>query len=415
MVYYICSFTRRYVVKRLLVGISCLLILFCAAGAWSKDARKGGNDFFYATINYNFIRQFKIASNGTLLPLSPPAVSPGKGFIVNQIILHPNKRFLYVVCSTDMNRWVSEDISTGRTSLHPYRIADDGRLIALTPVIVYTGPVLNMTGGYAAMDPKGRFLYVLVEGGTVFVYRIRPDGALSKPLKSQVACSYNPVPKDNGGPIVGGQGGLIEIDPKGRFLYTTDYYGFQDIASNEEAVYRINQKTGALKLLAGPFDSSHGPWFDSHSHFDSSDGFAYANREKDGVRIQYRLTNKGALVPTGVKQAPRPAFLQTFSRDHKCAYAGSGNRITVYRIDHNGRFEAVSNYKTDSVYEMTLAPGGQYLYTASNPYHGMHESSDCHIAQFHILPHGTLTPLDPPFIRVEDRCTQMIPVRIPSR
>lgn len=87
------------------------------------------------------------------------------------------------------------------TSIHAYWIDNDGQLYPLR------GSPFQLAGGYLAVDPYNRFLYAST-GTAVAVYRIHPNGTLAS------------VP---GSPFAADRASTIAVDPFGRFIYVVNF------------------------------------------------------------------------------------------------------------------------------------------------------------------------------------------------
>ena len=159
----------------------------------------------------------KLPGTPLLLPIGP-------------ITLDHTGKLLYA--STGGNV-VSSGYSYGPYSaIHGYRIAGNGQLIPLP------GSPYKVAGGYLAVDPYNRFLYVADYGtypnpGSVAVYRIEPNGSLKA------------VP---GSPFLAGVGAYqIAVDPFGRFIYVVNFN------SENTSVYQVLESGTLVPVPGSPF------------------------------------------------------------------------------------------------------------------------------------------------------------------
>ena len=157
-------------------------------------------EFLYVSYGKGLLSLSVNRDTGSLtnLPGTPTLFGDGTG----PITLDRTGRLLYV--STGGTVGIGSS-SGPYTSIHGYRIASNGQLIALP------GSPYNVAGGFLAVDPFNRFLYAAspVNPGTVAVYRIQPNGSLN-------AVPGSPFP-------TGLDSSSIAVDPFGRFVYVSNF------------------------------------------------------------------------------------------------------------------------------------------------------------------------------------------------
>ncbi len=201
----------------LLIATLCLL---CAAPSHAH------NSFVYVT-NYGdgTVSQFRVKPNGTLTPLTPPAVRAHG--LAHALAADPTGRFLYVTSARD---WKRRDCVISQ-----FRVAEDGRLTALSPAQV----AVPGTPATIAVEPSGRFVYVFNREGTVAQFRIGPDGRLS-PLSPQVVKAAN----------AGGVTPIVGFDKAHHILYGSYVVGFGEVTIGGTFALAIGQD-GQLRVLPG--------------------------------------------------------------------------------------------------------------------------------------------------------------------
>ena len=123
--------------------------------------------FVYVT-NYSdgTVSQFRAAPNGSLTPLNPPTVKAWSR--CHSLVTDPYGRYLYVLSSLDDSR--------RNCLISQYRIRSDGKLMPLFPL--YVALPSGATPYLLFTEPKGHFLYVLERGGMLLCLRIGAAGAL---------------------------------------------------------------------------------------------------------------------------------------------------------------------------------------------------------------------------------------------
>ena len=193
------------------VQLALLVVVTSSTIGWGAAASQPRNTFIYVLTGLteaSYISQFQVASNGTLRPLNPPAVSAGNYTV--SIAVSPDGNYLFAldnpgepIPGTFLRFSINSDgtlasnpvTSTGPTgSAYPFTLTPDGKF-ALVPVgntvmsysIDASGEftlVSTITAGRnactVAIDRTGQFAYVgNFQDHTISEYRIAPDGELT--------------------------------------------------------------------------------------------------------------------------------------------------------------------------------------------------------------------------------------------
>ena len=160
------------------------------------------------------------------------------------------------------------------TSIHGYRIASNGQLIALP------GSPYNVSGGFLAVDPFNRFLYAANSGdpnpGGVAVYRIEANGSLGAVPGSPFSTGDDPS--------------SIAVDPFGRFLYVSNYN------SKTVSVFDV-LGNGALRPVPGsPFSTGK---YDVSIAAEFTGRFIYVASDLNIAITSYKVAPNGVLTQIG--------------------------------------------------------------------------------------------------------------------
>ena len=152
--------------------------------------------------------------------------------------------------------WQTAGVAT--TSRH-IALGEDG---ALTPVPGSPFPAGNLPAS-VAVDPTGKFAYVVNEGGNnVSAYRIGKNGALTPIPGSPFLTETDPHE--------------VAVDPRGKFVYVAN------AVSNNISAYRIG-KNGALTPIPGsPFAAGS---FPRSVAVDPGGTFVYAANQVEQRRL----------------------------------------------------------------------------------------------------------------------------------
>jgi 6-phosphogluconolactonase (cycloisomerase 2 family) len=148
--------------------------------------------YAYATnFDDDSVSQYVIGGDGSLTPLSGPAVPAGR--FPFSISVEPTGEYVYV------SNW-------GSSSVSQYRIGSDGTLSSIGSGTVASGQNPNAV----TIDHADRFAYVANLGeSTVSQYKIGLDGALIPMATPKVASGNNPA--------------ALVVDPTNHFAYAANF------------------------------------------------------------------------------------------------------------------------------------------------------------------------------------------------
>jgi 6-phosphogluconolactonase len=226
-----------------------------------------------------------------------------------------------------------------------------------------------------AVDPSGKFAYVLNGGGgvdsDVSMYTISPTtGALA---------SIGPaVPTDGFGVYPGS----ITIDPHGKFAYVTnegDPWGYEEGANGSVAMYSINAATGTLTLTGTINGNCPGLCDPSPMVVDPSGKFAYVVTGGAGIPFNLAmytidattgaLTSIGTIaaggVPLSVAVDPAGKFVYVATAN---ATPGSAGSVSMYAINATtGALASIGTIPagTDPV-SVAVDPAGKFAYVTNS-------------------------------------------------
>ncbi|MEO6965255.1 MAG: beta-propeller fold lactonase family protein [Acidobacteriaceae bacterium] len=205
-----------------------------------------------------------------------------------------------------------------------------------------------------AATPKGAFLYVATAAGSVFVYTIGTDGALTLGNSSSpVTSTINPT--------------WMTVDPSGNWLFLVSN------SSPQVLVFQINASTGALtQSTQGTVALSTGN--PTQAYVTPNNQYVYIGLGAGGLDGFTLNTATGALSGK-VHLAPRisgGSSDNTFAADNNSAYlfvgeAGSG--IRVFTIGTGGALNEVSGSPFTSQLgprSIVVDPTNTYVYVANS-------------------------------------------------
>jgi len=238
---------------------------------------------------------------------------------------------------------------------------------------------------FVALHPGGHFLYaVFSEGvekkaagtgrrmGSVSSFSIDPlTGALTR---------INEQSSEGGGPA------HVSVDPKGRFVYVSNYGG------GNFAVYPIKEdgSLGAPSDVikdqgSGPMPEQEGPHV--HCVIPSADGrYIYSSDLGIDEILIYKVTDSGKMLPAEVPyvKSPPGAGPRHFAIDRDGRFAFSAEEfhstITSYRVDpSNGALVAMEHLDMlpkerkprNSDTDIHLSPDGKFLYASNSGAKGL--------------------------------------------
>ncbi|QKT06639.1 beta-propeller fold lactonase family protein [Gordonia sp. X0973] len=265
--------------------------------------------------------------------LTPTPGSPFRtGFGILGISVSPDKKKLYVP-------------HVGDGAVSAFRIDDAGSLHLLNTVAVGGAP----TG--ARVTPDGKHLYVVLGGfpGQVATLAITPSGAL-RPLNRPRPAIGTPSSAV----------GMASIDPDGRFLRVTSYI------STTLTSYALSPNGGARSIGTTPV--AFGPVAPGYT----PDGrFLYSSDEFGFGLSGFRIHADGSLTPTPGSPYPTggvPHGVIT-SPDGKRLYVPNavGTSIAAYRIHPDGRLTRIAGSPYPGPAgtlcgQVALHPSGKWLY-----------------------------------------------------
>lgn len=178
---------------------------------------------FLWTANYGFhtVQTFAINGSGVLAGSTPVSTQNGLPYA---IAAHPTMDFVYTAHQSNFALTAfSVNTTTG----------------ALTQIQSLTNVVTSANA--LAIDPSGRFAYVVSGGGGICAFGINATTG----VLSSVGCANT---ASSGGTW------SVAMHPGGQFLYTTS-----DSTSNNVSIFSINQTTGALTLSGSPATAGSNP------------------------------------------------------------------------------------------------------------------------------------------------------------
>ena len=297
----------------------------------------------YCTNAFSYdISQFKIAPNGALSTLAPNV-----RYTVNtnglpgseSINFDPSHRHAYLA-------------NLGASTIDEFQVASDGSL-------VYFG-TYTMDQGANASEPSivvfsanGKYAYATSESRTnhkLTEFTVKPNGALAK----------------LGTVDTGNDVGHIVVDPQGRFLYVTSYFGNTISRYPLKADGTVRAAMTPLPTGAGPFAMTMTP----------NGAFMYVTNlgtlfppysPIPGTISEYRVEADGSLTSIGSLNAGTgPGFL-TVSPDGKFAYVGNlhDTTVMVFAIQADGTLSLIQTFDTgNGPVQVTFSPDARFAYIA---------------------------------------------------
>ncbi|NTV13165.1 MAG: beta-propeller fold lactonase family protein [Desulfobulbaceae bacterium] len=255
-----------------------------------------------------------------------------------------------------------------------------------TGALRHNGYVATETGPESvAVDPLGRFAYVVNDSNTVSVYTVNPTTGVLTP-GTAVATGTKPysVTVDHGGKYAyvanytsnnvsvytinqstgaltagaavatGTNPQAVVVDPSGKFAYVANY------TSNNVSVYTINQSTGAL-TAGTAVAAGTGP---SSLAVDPFGRFAYATNYTSNTVLVYTINPATGALTAGTTVASSNPISVTVDPSGRFAYATNytANMVSVYTINQStGALTAGAAVATgQSPYAVTVDPSGRY-------------------------------------------------------
>jgi 6-phosphogluconolactonase len=179
-------------------------------------------------------------------------------------------------------------------------------------------PPLDLTPasapGRIAIHPGGRFVYVLEEGlGSIAGYTFEPiSGTLTVlsfqtvPIAERDPAAAPPARRRGKRPPPAPEGGDLQLDPQGRFLYAVDG------AHDQIAVFAIDRESGGLTVVARTDLEAHHPV--ALAIADHGRVLLAAHQDPPGVTTFFTDEHNGTIVlapKTSLKAAPRSLAVAT--------------------------------------------------------------------------------------------------------
>ena len=226
-----------------------------------------------------------------------------------------------------------------------------------------------------AVDPSGKFAYVLNGGGSVdadvSMYTINPTtGALA---------SIGPPVSTDG---FGVYPGSISIDPDGKFAYVTnegDPWGYEDGANGSVVMYRIDATTGALTPTGTINGNCPGLCDPSPMIVDPSGKFAYVVTGGAGIPFNVAmygidattgtLTSIGTIaagsVPVALAVDPAGKFVYEATENATPGLAGS---VSMYAINATtGALASIGTIAAGTApVSIAVDPAGKFVYVTNS-------------------------------------------------
>lgn len=244
------------------------------------------------------VSMFGVGATGALSSLTPATVSIG----ADHVAIDPARKYAYVA-------------NTAGNNVGQFNILGNGSLSGMaTPTV----PMSVGNQPYAtAVDPSGRFAYVVTQGNTIYQYGIGSTGALAALTPATVAA--------------GGYARAIAIHPNGLHAYVAN--------SNDATISQYNiSSSGTLSAMTTPTVASGTGA--SALAVDPTGRFLYVCNTPGQTVTQYAIGSNGALTPlnpasVAVSGAPMGV---TVDVSGKYVYVAtySGNVVRQFRIGSDG-------------------------------------------------------------------------------
>jgi 6-phosphogluconolactonase (cycloisomerase 2 family) len=293
-----------------LVALAAALIFASGCGGGGSTSIVTPVTYAYAaTAGFNYtatgaVTQFKVASNGTLSPLSPEALTSYSVFTT--VALDPSGRYLYagVMYYGDV------------AGIRQFVVGSDGTIVpnSIPEVSADAYPVA------ITFTPNGQFAMV-TNGLTLSSYSIGPAGTLT--LIGKVSTGENSA-------------NTIAIDPSGRFLYVAN--SPYDSTISQYTISASGSLTFANTIAVG--HTSPVPILISPRGFlYSADGETgtvseYSINPSDGSLAMVNSVPSGSGGPSGADNASWPCSL-AFSPTGTHAYVSNclDSTISIFAVD----------------------------------------------------------------------------------
>lgn len=252
----------------------------------------------------------------------------------------------------------------GSNNVSAYRMGANGDLTPVPGSPFAAGSLPSSI----AVEPAGRFAYVVNEGGDdISAYSIDKSGGLTPIPGSPFSTRTDPHE--------------VVVDPTGQFAYVVN------AATNDISAYHIDAKGTLTAVQGSPFPAGS---FPRSVAVDPNGKFVYvANQVSNNVSV-YHLGKDGVLKP--VPGSPFGAGIGPFSVAATPSFAyvvneGDGN-VSAYEILESGSLAPIAGSPfaagNDPV-DVAVHPSGRFAYVANQVSHD--------VSAFQILENGTLRPI----------------------
>lgn len=305
------------------------------------------NSFLYVTtsIGPDVFMFSRNANDGTLSPLSPP--SEGSEGQTQGSIFSPNGRLLFITYPVEekFGMFTIGDDGVVVPNIDPdtssnFIELDNGNPVAPTTVL----------GG--AVDPRGRFLYVIdTNGGEVYTFEIEDTGLVT---------FLRRTPRTGDGYL---DASTMKFSADGRFVYLLTRSG--------ELETLAVQDDGNLERVSSLFVSNDSDYFAV-----TPDGrYIYVNNDSSDLVYGFQVDANGMLSPvinpnTGNNETATPADQArqiAVTNEYLYIRIRGTSLIAMYRIEENGVLTPNPGSGTNTIsantFEMGIDPTGRFLYT----------------------------------------------------
>ena len=168
----------------------------------------------------------------------------------------------------------------GTSAVQQLKLDEGGKLSANVPPSVATAAGVGPR--HMTVHPNGKLVYVVTErGSTVISYKLSATGTLTP------GATVSSVPTDYQG---SNSGAHVELSPDGSFLYVSNR------GHDSVGVFKVNQDTGALTLVAHALTHSSSP----HDFDIDAEGrtLITANRKGNSLTV-FKIETDGTLTQLG--------------------------------------------------------------------------------------------------------------------
>ncbi len=244
---------------------------------------------------------------------------------------------------------------------------------------------LPSTPGGLAIDPLGKFLYVIsesvTEGQHAFLYGYSIDPSTG---------SLTPI---DGTPfqLSVGTYGSLSFNPSGDYLYLAD------ASSNAITGYSVSRASGAL---TGGAASAH-PCINPTELMFSPDGsLAFTGCSMDNnhgtnsaIVVSFAVAANGQLTQIGTAPAsgaPRAVYSDSSGQFLYTVNWGTGKPLATYKVNQDGTLALQSNMAGRNSLEGLLLEGGALPVTYTTQFAYVATSGDDKLTTFQVNPDGTL-------------------------